>query len=636
MRFPSLKNLAQSALSVIRRFPLELAFAMAGTIAATYQIEVKYIDRIRESWCIRTIMMANLGLLLSLAATLYTESKAMPRVNKMLLRAGAALLAFGVLFLINPYERTADYIRFFLLSLAMHLLVAFAAYTGKGHLQGFWQFNKTLFLRFLASVLYSTVLFLGLAAAIGAMNLLFNFAFEWDTYAILWVWIAGMFNTLFFLAGVPADTAALDVDQSYPKGLKVFTQYVLIPLATVYLAILLAYEVKILVQWQLPKGMVSSLILGYAVFGILSLLLVYPIREQEENKWIKTYARSFYFLMLPLLVLLYLAVGKRLGNYGITEFRYFLIMLACWLLFITIYFLVSRKQNIKIIPVSLAIITLLSVYGPQSAFNVAIYSQRGILKRIMERNHAFENGKFKKVDPNKINKKDANRAVATLEYLTEHGDLDAVQPYISKDLDAVSDSLGKLKGNLGSNHNFPISRYELRSKKLEWLKEYLGLSNFSGLWYTDEEPANGIVNNNVQSKDQSILMVKGYDYELRSETYSSDTLEVKLNNMRFKSVQLPNNNPVLYINNESVTFDARAIAKDLLSPRVKLNTYKLSADEGLSYQNYEVPQKLLYVVKETNRYKVALKIDMINFNTDKKGGLMSVDIIKGVYLIKVK
>jgi membrane-bound metal-dependent hydrolase YbcI (DUF457 family) len=169
---------------------------------------------------------------------------------------------------------------------------------------------------------------------------------------------------------------------------------VLIPLATVYVVILLAYEIKILVQWELPKGLVSNLILGYAVFGILSLLLVYPIREQEENKWLKTYARSFYFLLIPLLGLLFTAAGTRIFRYGITEMRYFLIVLACWLLFITVYFLVAKKQNIKLIPISLSILTLLSIYGPQSAFQVSMYSQRRILVEVFKKNNAFKNGSF--------------------------------------------------------------------------------------------------------------------------------------------------------------------------------------------------------------------------------------------------
>ncbi|MEN0055292.1 MAG: DUF4153 domain-containing protein, partial [Mucilaginibacter sp.] len=353
MKFPSLKNLTEGAANTIKRYPFEVLFALIGTVAGTIQVELNRLNRVNEGWSMRVIMIANLGLLLSLSATLYTQSVGMPAGKRRIVKWLAAILAASFLLVIDPFAREADYIRFFLISLAFHLLVSFSAFTGREQLQGFWQFNKTLFLRILTSVLYGAVLFLGLAAAIGATNFLFNFKFEWDTYVILWVWIVGMFTTIFFLAGVPVETQLLDQDQSYPKGLKIFTQYVLIPLSTIYVIILLAYEIKILVQWNLPKGLVSNIILGYAVFGILSLLLVYPIREHDENKWLKTYSRSFYFLLIPLLGLLFVAVGTRVFDYGITEWRYFLIVLACWLLFISVYFLLFKKQNIKLIPVSL-------------------------------------------------------------------------------------------------------------------------------------------------------------------------------------------------------------------------------------------------------------------------------------------
>ena len=432
MKFPSLKSLAQGALDTIKRYPFEILFAFVGTIAATTEIELKQLSRLNEGWCIRLIMIANLGLLLSLSASLYTKSLDLAVNRRRLIKWGAALFAASLILIIDPSVREADYLRFFLMSLAFHLLVAFAAFTGKGQINGFWQFNKTLFLRFLTSVLYGLVLFLGLAAAIGATNFLFNFKFESDTYAILWVWIAGMFTTIFFLAGVPAETHLLDNDQSYPKGLKIFTQYVLIPLATVYLIILLAYEIKILVAWNLPKGLVSNLILGYAVFGILSLLLVYPIREHAENKWLKTFSRSFYFLLIPLLGLLFVAVGARVFKYGITESRYFLILLACWLLFISVYFLLFKKQNIKLIPVSLCILTLLAIYGPQSAVSVSMYSQRRIIIRFFEKYKAFKDGKLMPVDSNKVSKIDGSRVVANLDYFISKYDILPLQPYINK------------------------------------------------------------------------------------------------------------------------------------------------------------------------------------------------------------
>ncbi|MGI4803371.1 MAG: DUF4153 domain-containing protein, partial [Janthinobacterium lividum] len=411
---PSLQKLANTALIVVKRFPFEILSALAGTIAAIVVVELESTNRETENIFVRLIMAAELSLLLSFAATLFAEDKKLNPAKKLMLRLAGVFLAVCLFFLVHPEERQSDYVRFFLLILAFHLLVAFAAFTGKNRVHAFWQFNKTLFLRILTSALYSTVLFLGISAAIGTMNFLFGFKFEWDTYLILWIWIAGLFNTTFFLAGVPDNLEELEQDYSYPKGLKLFTQYVLIPLATIYVLILLAYEIKILLAWNLPKGMVSKLILSYAVFGVLSLLLVYPIRNLDENKWLKTYSRYFYFLLIPLLLLLFVAVGTRVLRYGVTENRYFLILLAMWLLGITIYFLFSKKQNIKLIPISLCVATLLAVYGPQSAYGVAEFSQRRILLSIFKKYHAVFNGTISRM-PASVSIKDGNRAAVTLQ-----------------------------------------------------------------------------------------------------------------------------------------------------------------------------------------------------------------------------
>src|SRR5690606_19950461 len=183
-------------------------------------------------------------------------------------------------------------------------------------------------------------------------------------YGQLFVLIAVGFNTLFFLAGVPAAFDATPSAEPYPKGLKIFTQYVLIPLMTIYLAILLVYEIKILVEWEMPKGIVATLILGYAVFGMLSLLLIWPTRGDDGNRWVRLFSRSFYLTMLPLIVLLALAVYQRVSHYGFTEERYILMVLTIWLAAITAYFLSSQKDDIRLIPVSLAALALLSTFGP--------------------------------------------------------------------------------------------------------------------------------------------------------------------------------------------------------------------------------------------------------------------------------
>ena len=631
MKFPSLKSLAEGALDTIKRYPFEILFAFAGTIAATTEIELKQLSRINEGWCIRVIMIANLGLLLSLSATLYTRSLNLPIARRRLIRWGAAIFAAFLILIVNPSVREADYVRFFLMSLSFHLLVAFAAFTGRGQLQGFWQFNKTLFLRFLTSALYGVVLFLGLAAAIAATNFLFNFKFEGDTYAILWVWIAGMFTTIFFLAGVPVETRTLDDDQSYPKGLKIFTQYVLIPLASVYLIILLAYEVKILVQWNLPKGLVSNLILGYAVFGILSLLLVYPIREHAENKWLKTFSRSFYFLLIPLLGLLFVAVGARVFKYGITEYRYFLILLACWLLFISVYFLLFKKQNIKLIPVSLCIITLLAIYGPQSAFSVSMYSQRRIIIRFFEKYKAVKAGKLMPVDSSKVSKIDGSHAVANLDYFISKYDILPLQSYINKDLILVTDSLGKKKSEF---YQGSVSdRYKLRIDKVEWAKNYLGLHRFEPYYRGQEDDATAI-NGYTFTSNGNITVIKGYDLSLAADN-STDTVVNNYSGIKITQINPNNQKRMLKLNNDIFRFDMEALARKLVADSAQMEKYLQHTNENYMPKTYNLPRGMLALSQETAQYQVTFMAESIQYNP-QGGKTLHVTFAPGTFLIRIK
>ncbi|PJJ83474.1 DUF4153 domain-containing protein [Mucilaginibacter auburnensis] len=614
MKFPSIKALTEGFKNTIKLYPLEVVFALMGTIAATINVELDNIKPVAESWCMRIIMTANLGLLLSLAVTLFTRSRQISAGKANLFRLGAILIAACCCLLINPYYRQSDYIRFLLLSLSFHLLVAYAAFTVKGNIQGFWQFNKTLFLRILTSALYSAVLFVGLAAAMGALNFLFNFKFESDAFLILWIWIVGMFNTLFFLAGVPVDTAALDQDDSYPKGLKIFTQYVLVPLATVYVLILLAYEAKILLQWSLPKGYVSNIILGYAVFGILSLLLVYPIREREENKWLKTYAKSFYFLMLPLLGLLFVAVGTRVFKYGVTEERYFLIVLAVWLLFISVYFLLFKKQNIKVIPGSLSVLTLLSVYGPQSAFSVSQYSQTRILVNIFKKHGAFQNGKLQPITA-KIDSVAGDEAVRKIEYLVSEHDLTSLQPYLKQDLQAVSDSISKKE-----KHDYYLSRYILKRRKTDWAIQHLGLSSYTNLYFDKPTTTNYYY---TFTPDDQVFDIKGFDYIVPK--LEADSATVKDHNLTFKRNVRQNGRIMeLLIDGELYSFNIETIAKTLIETEL---------DQNAGHNNIRKVKDEMVLTKAGKKFYVKLFIKSISFSVNKKA--IDGDItVEGNYLIK--
>ncbi|UKT63687.1 DUF4153 domain-containing protein [Pedobacter mucosus] len=495
MKLLSIQTLYKGLNDVIKRFPIQFLFIVLATSCWCYYINISdnydakdNLQSLRELLT-KLILISNLGLTLTLAIDLYAERSLFSYSKKWIFRVVSIFICVGLFFLLNPANYITDIYRSALLAFSFHLFVSFAPFIGKGNLNGFWQFNKALFLRFLTSAFYASVLYAGLAVALLAIDGLFNVDVNWKTYMIVFSFIAAGFSTIFFLAGVPKDFSFLDEDLAYPKGLKIFTQFVLIPLMTIYLLILLFYEARIILLWELPKGLVSSLIIGYAIFGILSLLLIYPMKDKEGNNWIKLFSRFFYVMLIPLIILLLLAVWKRVGPYGITESRYILVALALWLAGITVYFLFNKNQNIKIIPISLAIISLLAVYGPQSASEISKFSQYRRLKKIINSNK----------------EEDQKEKPSIIRYLVGRHGLLVLQDLTKVDLKKIEDNIEK--------KNLP--KYSLAYAKVDSallvfkVKEYSKYANESYQQYTFINTNKGFVN------------VKGYDYLMESEEYGS-------------------------------------------------------------------------------------------------------------------
>ncbi|MBC7778246.1 MAG: DUF4153 domain-containing protein, partial [Phycisphaerae bacterium] len=182
---------------------------------------------------------------------------------------------------------------------------------------------------------------------------------------------------------------------SYNWVFRNLCKYILIPIVLLYFVILYAYGAKIGLQWSLPKGWVSSLVIGFSVAGIFTYLLNFYLAEEDNSLIVRGFKRWFWWVLLPLTVLLFIAIGKRIGDYGVTEERFLVAQLGVWLAAACLYFLFSKNDNIKFIPISLALFALVWAFGPLNAFAVSERSQKGILAEILTRNGRFENGKMK-------------------------------------------------------------------------------------------------------------------------------------------------------------------------------------------------------------------------------------------------
>ena len=432
MKLPSIRRVYLEAGRAARRFSFALFCALAGSITALTLIESE--PKISVGFPI--IFAAALGLPLLTALALSAEKRKRSPGFSISSQLLGALLLVGYAFTVPtsfPHEEASFFIRFGLLAAGMVLLVMIAPYLKKGEVNGFWQYNKTLYYRLFVTAVFSIVLFAGLAIALAALDKLFGVSVPAKRYGELWVLVAGLFAPWFFLAGVPEDLEGLDKNEEYPKGLKVFAQYILLSLVIVYLLILYAYLLKILMQWSWPKGWVSSLILGFSATSILSLLLMHPIRDRSENAWIRAAGRWLYIVLVPLIVVLFLAVTERIGDYGITESRYAGIVLGIWLVAQVLHFLFSKSKSIKFTIGSLCLLAFLVSFGPWGMLSVSQRSQVGRLSRLLTKNGILINGKVHK-EHGKVSQEDAQEISSIVSYLNRIHGYEAIQPWFADKL----------------------------------------------------------------------------------------------------------------------------------------------------------------------------------------------------------
>ena len=504
MKLPSLHSLINKSSSGLTRFSLSIILAIVGSVFCMMILHLNFQEQESHPIYRNSAMTCYLGMLLFISIRVYAERALLGATSKLFFQLGGLIALCIYCYLLPDHFTVISTIKFVLFTIGLHLLISFAPFVYGRELNGFWQYNKILFLRMLSSALYSSVLFLGLALAILAIDQLFTVHMSEKIYGDLWIFMAGIFNTWYFLAGFPIQVEQLEKRTGYPKALKIFTQYVLLPLITVYLLILYAYMLKIILTAQWPVGWVSYLVLGFSIAGILSLLLIYPIRNEEENTWIPVYSRFYYVALFPLVVLLFLAIKKRVDEYGITENRYFILVLACWLTCIAAYFLLSKIKNIKLIPVTLCLTAFLTSFGPWGAFEVSLRSQKKHLVEILERNKMIAGNKVI-VTPSSISIDDQREISSVVEYLTKIHGYQSLQPLFLQNLD----SLMHVDSTNGVRHSN------------EEVNKILGLMNITYIKSQRQGDSEDKMID-LRSATDSCISIAGYHYFISDFNMSSD------------------------------------------------------------------------------------------------------------------
>jgi len=618
MKLPSINYLLAQAKNGAVRYPLTLIFSLIGVNIGIYLVEYESVTPNIFPF-INVMLCAAMAVPLFFCIEVFTDKNNYNKRYRLLFNIGGIVL-LGLLYLTLPtseqtFNTSVPYIRYAIYNLAIHLLVSFAPFIKSKEINGFWQYNKLLFIRLLTSALYSGFLYVGIILALVSLNLLFDVKIHEKLYAEIWIFIVGFFNTWFFVAGMPKNFDELDQIEVYPKGLKIFTQFILLPLLGLYLIILYSYGIKIVSLWDWPKGIVSYLITCVAVLGIFNFLLMHPYAKQEGNGWIKWTTKAYYFILVPLVVMLFIAISMRLNDYGITINRYIIYLLGIWLSLVCLYFIVG-KTNIKFIPVSLFTVIVLMSFGPWSMFSVSERSQSNRLKHILEENNLLKDEKliseqtitidtnyssdaFVPQNQELLNDSLKNEIKSILDYLDDHHGFNSIKEWYVQDFDEKI-----------ASHNLKKERWQ-RINEAEVYMRAIGLEYKH--YYTAENDYISF-SSNYQDK---LINIKGYDYETRINGYYYNRNEFNKDENLVTPFNIDSNRYELKtdLKNEYLIIvheNDKEFSKIDLTPLKE----RLVKKYGME-QKYDLPQEELTLIGSKASFNYKLVLENISFNNEK-------------------
>lgn len=387
----SLSEITGKAQNAIKRFPITLIWAICGTLFCIVVVNDGSQDLFDDYSAVFLTLVLGISWLIGIQFLL--EQTLQP---KKWIWLKAVILLLLILFYWHlpssfRIENEPEYLlRFFLYIIAGHLFVFFAPFLFKWNKEAYWNYLKSIGTAILRSGFFSGVLFLGLVLALVAIDALFDANIDGKRYGQLFIFCLGIVNTWIYLSDFPKNIEK-HTTINFEKALEVFVKYILIPLVLLYLTILYAYGGKILIEWELPKGWVSYLVTALALLGFVVQIIINPVQKIMKSWTIRVFHPLFYILLLPLVALLFVAIYRRVSDYGITENRYFVIALAFWILAMALYLLLAKNRRLILLPISLFLLALLTSFGYWGAISVSLRSQYGQFQNVLETVRANEN-----------------------------------------------------------------------------------------------------------------------------------------------------------------------------------------------------------------------------------------------------
>ena len=282
----------------------------------------------------------------------------------------------------------------------------------------------------------------------------------------------------------------------------------------------------------------------------------------------KTFTRGFYIALMPSTGMLLVAIWKRVDQYGITERRYFLIILALWLAGVSIYYTVSRSRSIKLIPMTLCALAVVSFAGPLSAYNISLGSQRARVERLLMQHGLLADGALRPRTQTVSDSVAKELSDAFRYLLQQHGEK-SVRPWIRGDIERSIGAIGSgsmARADAGA-------KVIMAALHVTYFEKLAGLSGDFFSFYAQQR--------------REPIRIEGYTYAIQLS--AMDVREFPLDSLDGVKVRATPNPPALLVTNGKTQvmnisllplLDSVEVARRRVTTGAPLQPMKLEVREG--------------------------------------------------------
>ena len=447
------------------------------------------------------------------------------------------------------------------------------------------------------TVLFSVVLFLGLTVVFLTVDRLSLIKLEGKIYVETWLFVVFVFAMIFFASKLKKVDENLE-EYEIHKVFKFLIYFIVIPLITIYTGILYIYFGKMLVTRSWPQGLVSHLILWYTIFSLFIMIMVTPMTKKDPVA--KVFKKYFPFASIPLLALSIVSISKRISQYGVTELRYFIVLLGIWLIFCMVSSIFRARLSIVLI--SLIAVVYISVFSPVNNRRITIMSQNKRLERILIKHGLLKDGKLVQNSGLSENKK--YEVTDVLNYILGIRDkkegIENVKPFGKSDGKPYT-NIDEFKKAVGIDHS--------------WYEYGSGTDDYYAVFTINEKQQNDSYNavEEVNGYEYLVSNITSYNFENDLTWEFSGKYPVKISE---KNISVYNGNKEELIKIEM----SEILGKILDKPEIqqKINKPKEEIKDSV------VPENVLEFIGENEKIKYRIKMTQISVrgNDDRKAEIM--------------